>query len=79
MGAKVETTRAYRTARTAAAGWRATQPRIVAGVMGSNREQSAWIRGMIARLHREHAERQAAIQSRLAAIGQQVSPHQIDG
>jgi hypothetical protein len=34
---------------------------------------------MIARLHREHAERQAAIQSRLAAIGQQVSPHQIDG
>jgi hypothetical protein len=34
---------------------------------------------MIARLHREHAERQAAIQSRLAAIGQPVSPHQIDG
>ena len=34
---------------------------------------------MIARLHREHAERQAAIQSRLAAIDQQVSPHQIDG
>jgi hypothetical protein len=34
---------------------------------------------MIARLHCEHAERQAAIQSRLAAISQQVSPHQIDG
>jgi hypothetical protein len=34
---------------------------------------------VIARLHREQAERQAAIQTKLAAIGQQASPHHSNG
>jgi hypothetical protein len=32
----------------------------------------------VARLHGEHAERQAAIHSKLAAIRQHVSPHHIN-
>jgi hypothetical protein len=34
---------------------------------------------MIARLHQEHAQRQAAIHNKLAAIDQRVSPHHING
>ena len=34
---------------------------------------------MIARLHREHAEQQAAIHNKLAAIDQRLNPHHING
>jgi hypothetical protein len=34
---------------------------------------------VIERLHREHEERQAAIHSKLASIGQSVSPHHTNG